>query len=259
MNLDGFSPREKDAFVGFSRPASERFFTVTERFAQRWGVEVVGIDRIPKGPAILVANHAFGVWDLALAVARIHAETRRTVWSLGEHLWWHVPVVRRLAAAFGVVDGTPENADALLAAGELLLVLPGGLREALKPRELRYRLIWGHRYGFVRAALRNGAPLVPIACIGGDDLFHLVGNAFERGRRLHLGIPLPRPRHGIPIFHRTRLRVVIGEPVDIQGRGSPDDERCVRSLRREIEGAIHELIEEELASRARFPYGAEHA
>jgi 1-acyl-sn-glycerol-3-phosphate acyltransferase len=256
MSMDGFLSREKDAFVGFSEETSERVYDLAERFAQRCGVELERVENLPKGRAILVANHAFGFWDLTLAVARIHAETGRRVWSLGEHLWWEVPGLRRLAASCGVVDGTPENADALLSAGELLLVLPGGLREALKPRELRYRLMWGHRYGFVRAAIRNDAPLVPLACIGGDDLFDLVGNAFERGRRLHLGIPLPRPRHGLPIFHRTKLRIVIGEPIDTRMRPDPDEERRARSLRREVEGAIHELLEEELARRAHFPYGA---
>jgi len=48
---------------------------------------------------------------------------------------------------------------------QLVLVMPGGVREALKPRELRYRLLWGHRYGFVRAALRNQTPIVPVASV----------------------------------------------------------------------------------------------
>jgi hypothetical protein len=51
-----------------------------------------------------------------------------------------------------------------------------------------------------------------------------------------------------------RLRVVLGEPVEVAER-TGDGERVVRSLRREVEGAIHELLEEELARRARFPYG----
>jgi 1-acyl-sn-glycerol-3-phosphate acyltransferase len=254
--LDGFAGAEKDAFVGFSAEASGRFYALANRLARRWRVEVSGLEHLPPGRGIIVANHAFGFWDLALAVARIRAETQRHVWSLGEHLWWKVPVLRKLAARVGIVDGTPANADALLSADELLLVLPGGLREALKPRELRYRLLWGNRYGFIRAALRNRAPLIPLACIGGDDLFDLVGNAFARGRRLHVGIPIPRPLHGLPIPHRAPLRIVLGEPIDVAERRRADEESTVRSVRREVEGAIHEMLEEELARRAHFPYGA---
>lgn len=219
--------------------------------ARRLSVEVVGLDRLPKGRALLVANHAFGFWDLALAVARIRAATGRDVHALGEHLWWKIPVVRRLAHASGIVDGTPANVDALLREDKLVLVLPGGLREALKPRELRYRLLWGHRYGFIRAAMRNDAPIVPLACIGGDDLFDLVGDAFARGKRWHLGIPIPRLAHVVH-FHPTHLRFVVGEPILGRERGNEHDFRVVKSVRREVEGALHELIEDELARRIGF-------
>jgi 1-acyl-sn-glycerol-3-phosphate acyltransferase len=254
MSIDGFDLAHKDAFGGFSGSVCEHVASVVDRLGDRLHVDIEGIDRLPKGRAILVANHAFGFWDLAFAAARIHRLTGRTVWSLGEHLWWKVPIVRRLASAVGVVDGTPANADALLQREELLLVLPGGLREAMKPHELRYRLLWGHRYGFIRAALRNRAPLVPLACIGGDDIFELVGDPYARGKRLHLGVPIPWPHHLLP--RRVQLRFLIGDPIDVASRGSAEDLASVKSVRREVEGALHELIEQELAKEAGFTYRA---
>lgn len=215
-------------------------------------IRVDGLERLPEGRALLVANHAFG-WDVGFAAARIQMTTGRRVTTLGEHLWWRIPLLDRLAAAGGVVDGTPENADAVLSKDGLLLVLPGGLREAVKPEELRYRLVWGHRYGFVRAALRHEAPIVPLACFGADELFDFVGNPYRRARRFHLPIPLPRPRHWLP--HKVRLRFVLGEPVEVKGRGAPDDPRALRSVRREVEGALHELFEEELGARVGFDSG----
>ena len=216
-------------------------------------VEIIGLDRLPAGRALLVTNHAFG-FDAAFLMARIEAVTGRRVWTLGEHAWWRIPGVRRLAAAAGTVDGTQSNADQLLSTDELVLVLPGGLREALKPRELRYRLLWGSRYGFVRAAIRNQAPLVPVASLGADDVFDLVGNAFERAHKLHLPFPLPLPAHLLPIPHRSPIRYVIGEPIPVlptSGDGS-DEEATLRRLRRETEGAIHEMFEERLARQAGF-------
>ena len=65
----------------------------------RWAnVEVIGIERLPKGRALLVANHAFG-WDIAFAMNAIERATGRAVFVLGEHLWWKVPVLRDLASA----------------------------------------------------------------------------------------------------------------------------------------------------------------
>lgn len=251
MQLDGFAAEQKDAFKGYSSSVAHAVSAAVDRVGRRLHVVVEGVERLPAGAALLVANHAFG-FDVAFAVARIHAETGRRVWVLAEHAWWVVPAVRRLAAAVGMVDGTPPNVDALLSAGELVLVLPGGLREAMKPRELRYRLLWGHRYGFIHAALRNCAPLVPLAGLGADDLFNLVGDAFLRGRRLRLPFPLPRPAHLFPTPHFRPFRFVIGEPIPVPQVSDGDHEHEARRLRREVEGSLHEIFETELIERAHF-------
>ncbi len=236
----------------FRPKMADRFYAGVARISDRWHVQVDGVDRLPGGRAILVANHTFG-WDMAFPIAAIRAATGREVWAIGEHLWWRVPVLRTMAAAVGVVDGTRANVDALLSAEQLVAVLPGGLREAVKPRELKYRLLWGRRYGFVRAAVKNHAPLVPVACIGADDVWDLVGNPYARARRLvRTSLPLPKPARILPIPRRVALRYVIGEPIPPPA-SLETDEVALRRLRREVEGALHELIEDELSRRAEFP------
>ena len=129
-----------------------------------------------------------------------------------------------------------------------MLVLPGGLREAVKPRELRYRLLWGHRYGFVRAALKNRAPVIPLAAVGSEELFELVGDAYARGLRwLHRRFPLPLVRH----VRRAHLTFIFGDPIvfDVDP-AKCDDPPTLKRARHEIEGALQELIDEELARRA---------
>ena len=257
--VDHFDESLEEAFVGYDPDRAERFYRKVGRVADLLGATLGGVERLPRGRALLVANHAFG-WDVAFAIALVRRATGRRVWVLGEHLWWDVPFLRGLASAVGVVDGTHANVDRLLGADELVLVLPGGLREALKPRELRYRLLWGRRYGFIRAALRSRAPLVPLAAFGSDEWFDWVGDPYERGRRwlLPLGIhlPLPRPWAGLPRIHRVRPEYLFGEPVvPTAGPESEHDPATLRHLRREVEGALHELIEDELARRAGFTVG----
>ena len=251
MSIDGFSDLDKGAFEAFSPHTAARFYGHLDRVARVLGVEVTGLENVPPGGALFVANHAFA-WDIAFAMGGIWKAKGRRVWALGEHAWWRFPFLRKLAAAVGTVDGNPENCDRLLEAGELVLVLPGGLREAVKPKEMRYRLMWGRRYGFVRAAIRNGVPLVPVAAIGGDDVWDFMGDAYARGRRwTGRDIPIPLPTRILPIPHRVHLKYVIGAPV--LPRAVPaqaDDPAIVRSVRLEIEGALHELIDVELAARA---------
>jgi 1-acyl-sn-glycerol-3-phosphate acyltransferase len=237
----------------YAPAAARHFFAAVRRVGAGLGVKVDGIEHIPRqGPAMLVANHTFG-YDTVFPLAAIEQQTGRPVWALGDHLWWRIPVIRRVAACVGVVDGTPESVDRLLADNALVLVLPGGMREAVKPRELRYQLLWGRRYGFVRAAIRNRAPLIPLACVGADDLFDFVGNAYTRGARWLGGrnLPVPLPARVLPIPHFSPLRFIIGEPIipDVPPERA-DDITVVRRLRHEVAGALHELIENELARRA---------
>ncbi len=255
--IDGFRPESHEAFVGFTPDVANRFYDVVSWFSRNLRVEVKGLEHLPAGRALLVANHTFG-WDSILPMAAVWRQLQRPVWVLAEHAWWRVPFLRRLAAAVGTVDGTPANADRLLAREELVLVLPGGLREAVKPRELRYRLLWGHRYGFIRAAIRNQAPIVPLASIGADDLFDFVGNAYRRGEVLlrRSGIPVPLPSRILPIPHFVKLSFEFGAPIPPRARPEEaDDPDVLRRVRHEVEGALHELIENELARRAGIDLG----
>ncbi|HVH45868.1 MAG TPA: hypothetical protein VM925_26120, partial [Labilithrix sp.] len=83
-------------------------------------------------------------------------------------------------------------------------------------------------------------------------LFDLVGNAYRRGERLlrRTGIPVPLPSRLLPIPHFVRLRFVFGEPIVPPAEPElASDPAAVRRLRREVEGALHETIELELARR----------
>jgi 1-acyl-sn-glycerol-3-phosphate acyltransferase len=248
FTIDRFDPRLTQAFAGLSMDSVERVSAFLNRIARRFGVEIEGIDRLPPGRCLIVANHTFG-FDVMFAAAAVFKATGRVVWGLGEHAWWRFPFIRRLAASAGTVDGTQENADRLLQADQLVLVLPGGIREAVKPHELRYRLLWGQRYGFIRAAIRNQAPVVPLAMVGADDLFDLVGDAMRRGRRIRF--PIPRPAYGLPILHRVKLKGIFGEPIALgAGPEQEHDTAVLRRCRHEVEGALYELIDTELARRA---------
>jgi 1-acyl-sn-glycerol-3-phosphate acyltransferase len=251
--IDGFDPSLVEGTSTPSPRLSDAYARAVRLVASSLSVEVRGLERIPPGRALVVANHAFG-WDVAFPMEAIARTTGRQVWALGEHLWWKIPILRRVAASIGVVDGRRDVATRLLGADQIVVVLPGGLREAVKPRELRYQLLWGKRYGFVEVAVRTGTPIVPLACTGADEFWDFVGDPYARGRRWHLrGIPVPLPSRILPIPHLAPLRYVVGEPISVAGV-DPDDHSALHRLRREVAGALHELIEDELARRVGVPY-----
>ncbi|OLT38631.1 acyltransferase [Actinomadura sp. CNU-125] len=132
-----------------------------------------GLHHVPSGgPALLVGNHTvYGLLDAPLIFFEIHR--RRGVWprSLADHAHWLVPGWRTVMDVGGAVDGTPDNARALLRDGRQVVVFPGGAREATRAREDRYRLQWDGRLGFARLAAETGCPIVPFGSVGVEEMF----------------------------------------------------------------------------------------
>src|SRR4029450_1498471 len=75
----------------------------------------------------------------------------------------------------------------LLEAGELVGVWPEGYKGLGKPYRERYQLQRFGRGGFVEIALRTGAPIVPVAVVGSEEIYPMIAN-LRRLARL-LGFP----------------------------------------------------------------------
>jgi 1-acyl-sn-glycerol-3-phosphate acyltransferase len=187
-------------------------------------------DRIPRqGPALLVGNHALLGLDSVALAATLLADGHRLPRFLAEKNLFRLPGVRAALAALGAIPGRPEEAVALLEAGELVCVYPGGVDDSFKLSAEAYTLKWGERQGFARVALRAGAPIVPIAATGVDELFAVPRREGWLGRTL-LGssrYDLPVPDSLVP--NRVPLDYFVLPP--IAPEGDAGDAAAVARLR----------------------------
>lgn len=132
--------------------------------------QVRGLERIPPGAALYVGNHNGGLysadtWIFAAAVLRAHGMDA-VPWGLAHDLVVDLPVLRDLLGRVGGVRAKHENALALFAAGQKVLVYPGGDLDAMRPWRHRDRVVFGDRTGFARLALRARVPMVPVVAAG---------------------------------------------------------------------------------------------
>ncbi|OBJ10837.1 hypothetical protein A5625_10220 [Mycobacterium sp. 1465703.0] len=67
--------------------------------------------------------------------------------------------------------GARETTRELMRQNQTILVFPGGAREIAKSKGEEYHLNWRERCGFVRLAVENGYPIVPVGLVGGDDVY----------------------------------------------------------------------------------------
>ncbi len=163
------------------RPLYEKWFRV----------EVNGIENIPDtGGALLVANHAGGLWalDAAMTAVAVHVEhpAGRYLRMLGADLLFALPGVGTLARKTGSTLACADDAERLLAAGELVGVWPEGFKGIGKPFRERYKLQRFGRGGFVHAAIKSGVPIIPVSIVGAEEIHPVLGNAKTLARLFNL-------------------------------------------------------------------------
>jgi 1-acyl-sn-glycerol-3-phosphate acyltransferase len=156
--------------------------------------EVRGMESIPDdGPVLLVGNHSGGnmiVDTFAFTLAfETHFGVERPFYQLAHNLvlllgpfmpW--LPNLRK----FGTVAAGHENAERALQAGAAVLVYPGGDYETHRPSWESAKVDFNGRKGFIRLALQNDVPIVPVVAIGGQEtaLFLSRGETLARLLRL---------------------------------------------------------------------------
>ena len=211
------------------------------------------------GPFMLVGNHQLlGMQDLPSLVREL--ETRRgvRVRGMGDRFHFQVPVWRDVLRGAGAVPGTRENCAALLAAGEPVLVFPGGAREVYKRRGQRYELLWGDRTGFARMAIDAGCPIVPFGAVGAEDRFDVLLDTDSRiaaparalvrkvAGRDDVGTLLVRGSGPLGLPRPDRLYFRFGAPISTAQRTGRDDDpvalaECRDLVKAEVEGHIAAL------------------
>jgi 1-acyl-sn-glycerol-3-phosphate acyltransferase len=95
-------------------------------------------------------------------------------------------VLGSMLRRFGTVAASPDNARRALRSGAAVLVYPGGDYEVSRPSWQSARVDFGGRRGFLRLALEERVPIVPVVSIGGQEtaLFLTRGEGLARLLRL---------------------------------------------------------------------------
>jgi 1-acyl-sn-glycerol-3-phosphate acyltransferase len=231
-----------------------------------WRVEASGIESVPsQGPGLVVANHS-GVlpYDGAMVKLAIqhHHPARRECRMLMLDMFALLPVLAPALTKHGEVRANADNAERLLARGGLVGVFPEGVKGVGKYFRDRYQLARFGRGGFVRVALRTGAPIVPCAVVGAEEIHPVIARADWIGRPVGLPyfpitptfpwlgllgvVPLP-----------TKWSIDFGEPLRTDGYGpeAADDPILVNRLAQEVRGAIERMIRGRLARRRSVWFG----
>jgi 1-acyl-sn-glycerol-3-phosphate acyltransferase len=195
-------------------------------------VETHGIEHLPDGRVLVIANHAGQVAIDATMIGTatiLEREPPRILRAMGEYWLPTVPFVNVLMSRTGSVVGTPKNCIDLLNQEEAVIAFPEGIRGMNKLFSERYRL-QRFGFGFMRLALATRAPIVPVAVVGSEEQAPAIANLQSVAQLLGLPAfpitltwPLLGPLGLIPF--PVKYRIYFGKPLRFEG--NPDDEDAV--------------------------------
>jgi 1-acyl-sn-glycerol-3-phosphate acyltransferase len=249
--LDGDYPEDEWGFdEGFADLVEPLFAFLYDRW---WRVQVDGVERVPAhGRVLLAANHA-GIlpWDatmISVALLRQHPLPRHPRFLV---LNWafELPFISKFMRRVGGVVASPHNALRLLEQDQLVAVFPEGVKGTGKPYSERYRLRRFGRGGFVEVALRAGAPIVPVAVVGSEEIYPKLADVPAMARLIGAPFfpvtptfPWLGPLGVVPL--PSRWRIEFCDPIETAGYGP--EAAADRALVLELSDRVRETVQEAL-------------
>ena len=231
---------------------------------------IEGIDRIPEGPALYVANHNGGMLaPEAFLFGSAMFRARGIVdmpYGLGHEVAITMPLLHQIVVPLGAVRASHDNAQALFTRGHKVLVFPGGDQDAFRPFAARDEIRFGGRQGYIRLALRHSVPIVPVVTAGAHATLLILGDAqwlaralgLERRLRLKafpvaLSVPWGLtvgmlPPH-LPLPVRVRARVLDPIHFDRSGSAAAEDQAYVDACDARVQAAMQGCLDELAAAR----------
>ncbi|MBT8047012.1 MAG: wax ester/triacylglycerol synthase family O-acyltransferase [Xanthomonadales bacterium] len=236
-------------------------------------LEFAGWESLPEVPSLLIGVHSGGpltmdAWTVALAWWR-HFGEQRSLHGTAHDVLMSAPGLGSYFKRMGTISPSRENIGAAFRKGDDVILWPGGEVDAYRSWDKRDIAVLGGRTGFIRLAIREGVPIVPVATIGGHDtLFVLsegrgLAKALGLKKRMRsdvapitLSIPFGVTLHLTPFQHvplPAKIRTEILEPIHLGA--DPDlenDNEYVGKVYTEIESVIQAGMTR-LARKRKFP------
>ncbi|MDX1648251.1 MAG: lysophospholipid acyltransferase family protein [Myxococcota bacterium] len=224
-----------------------------------WRLEVEGAPPAGAGPVLYVGNRSGLLpWDglmIAHHVAGVRGEPARPRFLVADWLVT-LPFAQPVLAQLGGVRACRENAERLLRTGRSVVAFPEGVKGAAKVFRQRYRLQRFGRGGVVRVALATGAPLVPVAVVGAEEVHPILFKVTTMARTVGLPFvpvtptfPWLGPLGLVPLPSHWHIR--FGEPLDTAGLPpeAAEDELLVSRLTEELRSAVQAMVDAERRRR----------
>ncbi|KAI1691053.1 acyltransferase domain-containing protein [Ditylenchus destructor] len=206
-------------------------------FACFWnGYEVKGLEHLPdEGPALLISYHGTSPLELWYFMCRGMLAKRRMIHCVGDQFCFKMPGWGKACKVLGITPGTIEDCVSTLREGKILIIAPGGVKEALFADET-YQMMWENRCGYAKVIKETSVPVIPMFTENCREIFRTpkIGQGFFRMLYEKTRWPLCPLYGGFPVKLVTHL----GTPINFSATTSPEQ------IKHSVEVEVKKLIKQ---------------
>ena len=241
-----------------------------EFLVKYYRADVRGVESIPSGPALYVGNHSSGMASpdsflFGNAVYKAHG-LDAVPYGLGHKVVISLPLIHQVLMPLGAVRASHENAGTLFRRGKKVLVYPGGDVEAMRPYRKRNKIVFDGRRGYIRLALRERVPIIPVVSAGSHETLFIIDDMRWLARLLSLeklfrlkvwpltlsipwGVTIGPPPLYIPV--PVKILIEISEPIMFERDGpeAAGDEDYVMECAALVETGMQKTLDRLTAER----------
>lgn len=221
---------------------------------------------------LLVGSHNGGLASPDMVMTMYdwfrHFGTQRPVYGLMHNSVWQVnPSLASIAEQTGAIRAHPKMAIAALNSNASVLVYPGGAQDVFRSHSQHHQINLAGRKGFIKLALRENVPVVPIISHGAHHTLFVLGDIYPIVKQFHewgmpwlfdtdpeifpiyLGLPWGigiGPLPNIPLPVKIKIRILPPIVFTRNGKAAARDrayvDDCYRLVVERMQQGLNDLI-----------------
>ena len=242
-------------------------------------VQTSGWQHLPSsGKVLLVGSHNGGLASPDTSMFMYDWFRRfgyqRPAYGLMHPSAWRTPIFAVPGAQVGALMAHPKMASAALRSDAALLVYPGGAQDLFRPYHLRHQVhLAGHK-GFIKLALREEAPVIPIISHGAHETLFILADYYQQVKQLqqwgfpwaldgdtgvfpvYLGLPWiigvgPVPNFPLPVQISTRVcaPIVFERYGRVAARDRTYVDFCYEQVKNRMQAELDDLVQQTAKNR----------
>lgn len=215
---------------------------ILNTYSKVWhGYEILGLENIPESGAVLVVfYHAAFPLDQLYFISRVYFEKQRAIWSVVDKFFKDAPNSKAFLEFLNLIPGDFDLCKGKLRDGEILLIAPGGVYEALFSDDC-YKTLWQERLGFAKLAMDTDVKVVPVFTKNAREAWVTMKIFGSLWRKLYnkTRLPITPVYGGLPV----KLTTIVGKPISISDCKNP----------RDVKDRIQVRMEELIARNQKIP------